>query len=140
VHEDVTARIGRGEAITAKDVNSLISIARTEVTRAERKSNQRGWNKIRRKRESEPKRAARQARKLAREEAEREKQRQRRAQLMQDVAGILRERLGPDLGRFVDLATDPDFSWWEFRELLSQLQRGEASRSSLTEMPMFGSA
>src|SRR5215469_2453792 len=138
VHEDVTVRIKRGEVITTKDVKGLITTARIDVARAERKANQRRWNKIRRTRESDPTRVARQAKRLAREEAEREKQRQRRAQLAQDLADILRHRLGPDLARFVDLANDPDFSWWEFREVLSQLQQGEASRSCLAQMQRRG--
>jgi hypothetical protein len=135
VHEDVTTRITRGEPVTTKFVKELVSIARIETNRADREANRRRWKRVQRTRERDPKWMAPQAKQQAREKARQREESRKRQLCAEEIIDILRKRLGPYFGRFVDLFSG--FGWGEFRELQSRLQRDDAAPAVLAEIPAW---
>jgi hypothetical protein len=122
--EEIVSRIQSGEIVRADDVKRVVGAAKkavAEAKRADREAHRRARLSPK-KLKAEDDLVKRRKKQAEREEAQREREARERAERCEQAAAILRERLGEDLGAFLEVVA-PEGSWRLLsRELLEHLR------------------
>ena len=122
--DEVVSRIRSGEIVGGEKVSYIVAAAKNARAKAQREEE---LAQSRAKATPEQLKAAeqrerRREKKVQREEAEREHKKQDRSRRCEQAAALLRERLGEDLDRFIDLVATEGHWPLVDRELLAHLR------------------
>jgi hypothetical protein len=121
--DEVVSRVRLGEIVGAEEVRDIVSATKDARAKAQREEElaQSRAKATPEQRKAAEQRDRRRQKKVEQEEAEREHKKQDRSRRCEQAAALLRERLGEDLDRFVDLV---EMGHWRLvdYELLAHLR------------------